>query len=332
MRTGSASPFHVGERTLALVAFEEGYSPIGRAVGGVVEYQRAGSAVFRGLVRPNYPGTEAQLSETAGVTAAARGWAYRMSEEDRLTYDSNGCLIEISYEVWIWLRSILTSAGEGLEIGPSGGPAPEPPVLDGAVLDPTAGVFEADFSPPAGTTGGLILVSASRPVSPGRIPRQTEQRVIGAFDVGETADLSGAYTARFGGFGGSCPIRITYRWIEVSTRVISCPDDTLIYPAAGGFSCSVTCVTCTIPTWGSVSVIVRIDADAYPSDQIFRVVMTTPGFDLPPREAVNHTDTPLDFMEVVGTERTETCVFEFGIGEDPTVLCSDSVTVVISNA
>lgn len=316
---------------MALIAFESGSGPVGRNVDGVVAYDSSRGAVARAFVKPNYPRTESQVREVAGVTAAARAWSYTMTTFEQSSYDSNGCLITISYEVWIWLRSILTSGFDPLTVGASGGPAPVPPSLDAVTLSPGDGVFEAGFSGPPSTSGGQVLVSASRPVSPGRVPRVNELRTLGLYALDTPQDLMPAYEALWpNGLGPDAPVLMRYQWVNTTSRTVSCPETVLIYPGTPE-ACELLCDNPTGLSGGVWTCVFKIRLNGAPLGASCAGEVLTAGWGFGNDPLTNLSDCNVFLQDLAFNSRTETVQVRVWWVDDDTQECTAGVELTVIN-
>lgn len=201
---------------MAKILMEDGHDPLERTIGGSTYYVLGGRPMLRQRVTPIQPRSAAQRREVNAITDASRAWAWRLSPTQKFLYGFP-CFWGWKGSPWfqaIW--SILNWIWE--EWGPFdwAGSCPDPICCDGLVIDAVAGTMMVSIAP--GGTGGMLgYVSASPPMSPGRVPTLADTRSLAVgVTAGTTIDVGPAYIARFGRLPTSGLVGIAMRFGDLA--------------------------------------------------------------------------------------------------------------------
>jgi len=300
---------------------------------GSVFYPQGGRAIGRQKVSGVRPFTRTQATEVSGIAAGSRAWAYDLTPAERATWDA--CPDDGLNGFWTWLR-IYSAITQGLDLLLPAGTActaSDPVVVSDFVLNPATEDFTFMPSVADAVSSTGVVLRASRPLPPGRVPRLEDTRVIGLYSPNVTADAAADYLARFGSFpvAGSELLAVT-RAITPDEQRMSVLTETFAFASVAADFGEVTVNTNPIAPFGSADFDAVVDfVDAAEFAAVTLTVLTA-GWALSGTSAFLNTLSQSSAVDDTdGTDRTEDVTFRFTLDDSPFTFIDAVVSITVEN-
>jgi len=286
--------------------------------------------VFRVKSVPVRPATALQRSEVSGLVAAARTFAYVMTEPERQSWRDDVFSGLSGTNLWRWLVSQLS-----VEFWPfnaiedAGQPGAAASLVDPS-FDAAAGTVSVLVESVGASVDSVAVVAMSRPRPLGRVPRREDTRVLGVVPLGVSQDVSVSYFSRFGGFpvAGS-QLLAAVRVVDPVVGVGSSIAVGVFVDVFQGSVCSVSAVDAVTIPFGNIAVEVFADLLGVDPFELLDFAVVTVGWVLVLGEAQLNGEVGEAIVgDETGVERSESVTFRW---VDPVTLaeCEDSIVLEV---
>lgn len=213
-----------------------------------------------------------QLDERAGVATAARLWSQSMTAGNKSSFSAASSCVGLSgFWLWVYLVSAFRAGALFIDPGNFGDWLSDPSVTACGLAEDGVEV-PMNVSVPGAPSGTSAVVLASRPLVPGRQPRRTDYRSIGAIPVNQDVDVADAYRATFGGL--PVPGQVFGTQVVAANPAslsLSCPALTICIPGGAGSACEFEVVNPPADAYSLIDCRARVSLSEFSPNYEFEV-------------------------------------------------------------